>query len=1130
MTEPRTYDVVALSVPIAYNAHGDHDARGTLFALAGNADALRGVSAARPHPLVRPLVLRARVGERVVVRFRNELAHRAGIHPQGVRYDVARADGGVVGANPDSAADPGGRRRYVWDCEHEGVFFFGDVADLRGCDDGSQAHGLYGALVVEPERATWTDPETGAALPDGLHVDVHVPGAAGFREHVTFLHDAAPNDDGPPVALASYRCEPAARRRAAYARLVAQGRLDPDRDAVADEEQRHSSWLHGDPATPVLRAYVGDRTRIRVVHAGLRESRVFHLHAHRWRAEGDGSPAVDAVALGPQEGLTVEPLGGAGSVHGATGDALWELPGTDVWGVLRVFDVAQDGSGRYPDGSPIAALRPLPGHRPPPRPTPGRPGFPAFVAGVHPGRSPRPPRTPAMPPGTAREPSELERAAFCPDPRPGEAFTRVGPPEAPVRRYHLVALQAGVRYHHGERADRRDDDAVVYALAGDVEDAGGVEAFRAQVAAGERDLHPVALRAAAGEVVELSLTNALPPGRPFQPEVGVHGHLVAYDPLVADGAAVGWNYLSGATAADTGPDAARYRTWVQRWYCDTELGTAVFGDRLRPGARGPHGLYGCLVVEPAGARWTEPHDPGREVTSSGSAVVTLPDGTAFREQVLAVADRVPLRRCPHDAEPEPAAPGVAVGYRCEPLRERPGDPADRFCSREHGDPGTPLPRAYPGERVRIRVHQGTGTARHAVHAHGLRSRAPSPGSQWTVGPYQAVDVDLEEPETPGDHLWSLAATDDTWAGAWGLLRVHDAPVADLPPLPGAFPPARARPESPVRRYRVHVRAAERDHGRGRSDPFALVYALEGDGGGADGGPLVLRALAGERVEVTVTNELSGPPPAAAGDPPLPGEHDPGGRVVSDRVSLHACGLRYDVRDADGTVAGTNPDSTVKPGHSVTYRWLTGTPGPVLLCDRADVRTHRHRGLVGVLVVEPADVTPVHPSGHGGGWTGEQALLRRGDGTVERELVLLLADGLRLYRDGDPDRPMPDSATAGNAAFNHRSAALRPHRPSLADPHPPTPVLACAPGERLRLHVVAATDRAGDHSFTVHGHDWPADERPDAPHVGATGGLAAGAVRSIALTAGEPGDYAYRSGALRWALAEGLWGLIRVRRP
>ncbi len=1166
MIEPRTYDVVALTVPIAYNVHGDHDRRGTVFALARHAEHLRAVARDWPHPypgpdadpdelpqpdpLVRPLVLRACVGEQVVLEFRNELGHRAGIHPQGVRYDVERADGGVVGCNPDSAAEPGGRRRYVWDCEQEGVFFFGDVADLRGSAQGSQAHGLFGALVVEPAGAVWTDPETGEPLADGLYADVHVPDEPGFREYVTFLQDGVPDDggSGPDVALASYRCEPPGRRRTAHERFRAAGALDPALDAVADSEQAHSSWLYGDPATPVLRAYAGDRARIRLVHAGMRASRVFHLHAHRWRAvTGDGrSPIVDTVGIGPQEALTIEPIGGAGSVHGAAGDALWRCAGTDLWGIWRVFDVAQDGTGRYPDGTPVPALRALPGHPPPPSPTPARPGFPAFVAGVYPQRSPRPPRTPSMPSGTGREPTELERAAFCDDPQPGEAFTRVAPADAPVRRYHLVALQGVIHHHRGQWAGRRDDDGVLFALAGEVAEAGGPAAFRAQLAAGQRQVHPVAIRAAAGEVVEVTLTNALPPGPgpalPFQPECGLHAHLVGYDPLVADGAAVGWNYLSGATTVDAGEeDHALYRTWVYRWFCDSELGTVVFGDHLLPGERARHGLYGSLVVEPAGARWTDPHDPGREVANAESAVVTLPDGTSFREQVLAVSDGVPLRRYVHSGTAEPVErDGLAVGYRCDPLRERPGDPAEWFSTCVHGDPGTPLPRAYPGERVRIRLYQGAHERRHSFVVHGLRWRArpDDPSSplcgQHTIGPGESADLHLDDLRAPGDHLWSLAANDDTWLGGWGLLRVHDEESADLPSLPGAFPAAAAGISCPVRRYRLHVRERERNHGGGRTDPFALVYTADGPVGAddVDGGPLVLRARVGEWVEVTVTNELSGPPPAAAADPRLPDGDEPAARTVSDRVSLHAGGLRYDVRESDGAFVGTNPDTTVKPGHSVTYRWYADAPGPVLLSDRADVRTHRHRGLVGVLVVEPADVTPVHPSGRGSGWVGEQALLRRARGPAERELVLLLADGLRLYQDGDRTRPVRDAGCdrGGQKAFNHRSAHLRPDRPSLADPHPPTPVLACAPGEQVRLHLVAAADRTGDHSFTVHGHDWPVDERPEAPRVGATGGLATGGVRTLALTAGGPGDYAYRSGALRWALAEGLWGLIRVRRP
>ena len=53
---------------------------------------------------------------------------------------------------------------------------------------------------------------------------------------------------------------------------------------MAGEEQHHSSWLFGEPETPVLRAYKGDPARIRLVHGGVKETHVFHLHVHQWRA------------------------------------------------------------------------------------------------------------------------------------------------------------------------------------------------------------------------------------------------------------------------------------------------------------------------------------------------------------------------------------------------------------------------------------------------------------------------------------------------------------------------------------------------------------------------------------------------------------------------------------------------------------------------------------------------------------------------------------------------------------------------------------------------------------------------------------------------------------------------------
>ncbi|MGH3977829.1 MAG: hypothetical protein ACRDRZ_02325, partial [Pseudonocardiaceae bacterium] len=838
-----------------------------------------------------------------------------------------------------------------------------------------------------------------------------------------------------------------------------------------------------------------------------------------------------------------------------------------MWGMWRIFDKLQDGSGRYPDGTPIAALRPLPGHEDPEAPIAEQPGFPAFIPGTFPQKSPRPPRTPLMPEGMGREPTELERAAFCEDPQPGEAFTKITlDPEAPVRRYHLVVMQGLLTYfqsdgrgHDGDGSTWYDPRGTFFVLQQELDEAGGIEAFQAQLADGTRQVEPIAIRVNKGEVLELTLTNALPPGChegtvfdpviPFQVECGLHVHLVKFDPLVSDGASVGWNYLSGTTTADAGPeDHARYNTWIYRWYCDEEFGTVFFHDHLLANERQRHGLFGCLIAEPEGAEWLDPADHGREVANATQAVVSLPDGTAFREQVLGVADFVPLFEHGHGepAEPinSPAFPGelddqgvMAVDYRCEPLHERRGDPADWFSSDVHGDPGTPILPAYPGEEIRIRLYQGSHEEQHSFLVHGLRWRAwrDDPRSplrdQQTIGISEAFSFHVDEAHGPGDYLWSFASNDDTWLGCWGLFRLHDAVRDDLPPLPGAFGREALPPFDPrkARRYQVRARYAEIRYSAGRCDPRGVVYEVDGAPAGE---PLVLRARAGEWVEVTLSNELPGPGEPSEFDPPLPAKDDPGGREISERVSLHAGLLRYDVRTSDGANVGRNPDGTVKPGQCITYRWYADTPGPVLLSDRADVRTHRHRGLVGALVVEPRGTTPRDPRTGRPRWVGEQALLRHRGGARERELVLLLQDGLRLYHDGDLTQPVRDledePEDSGQKALNYRSAHLLPARPSLAVDHPGTPLLECSPGEAVRLHLVVAADRPRNHGFGIHGQTWPMEDHLEAPRVGAIGGLSTGSVRTLRFTAGEPGDYAYRTGVLRWALTEGLWGLIRVR--
>jgi manganese oxidase len=114
-------------------------------------------------------------------------------------------------------------------------------------------------------------------------------------------------------------------------------------------------------------------------------------------------------------------------------------------------------------------------------------------------------------------------------------------------------------------------------------------------------------------------------------------------------------------------------------------------------------------------------------------------------------------------------------------------------------------------------------------------------------------------------------------------------------------------------------------------------------------PVVLRAAAGECVEVTLENWL---PPQRRAMPDLAGfttlsmlmphrlgsgsdDHDSfnNNRVrASNHIGLHPQMVQYDVQLHDGTVVGGNSNSLVGPGQTITYKWyageLTYRPGAV----------------------------------------------------------------------------------------------------------------------------------------------------------------------------------------------------------
>jgi hypothetical protein len=221
---------------------------------------------------------------------------------------------------------------------------------------------------------------------------------------------------------------------------------------------------------------------------------------------------------------------------------------------------------------------------------------------------------------------------------------------------------------------------------------------------------------------------------------------------------------------------------------------------------------------------------------------------------------------------------------------------------------------------------------------------------------------------------------------------------------------------------------------------------------------------------------------------------------------------------------------------------------VLLQDMADFRNHRHHGLIGALIVEPADARALYvPEDENTAedeadeaWDGPRAtIVTNIDGRRRRseEAVLLLQDGLRHFLRGNLNMPISDEPPSpgedqvdhedqGQKAFNYRSEPIERH---LDNPAPATPIFNVPANANVRLHLIGAGDKPRQHSFTVHGVTWPDHDYlgEDSPRVASESAISNGTARTYEFRTGAAADYAYRSGVLKWAVPQGLWGLLRV---
>lgn len=629
----RTFHIEAIQIPIVYNKYGDYDPNGLLYVLEEDAERIKREAIQRfemeipqPYKEVQPLVIRVNLGDTVKVRFRNSLNRRLSIHVQGLSYDVNTSDGSSVGYNNDSTIC--GEIWYTWYADTEGVYLFNDMADPRSTEDATNIHGLFGAIIVEAPEAKWFDPETGEELKSGLMADIYQPGKPSFREYSVFFHDELEilNKEGkqpidPHTGLPSsttaisYRSEPMRNRM-------------PETHDPADsaEDVSMSSWVYGDPAPPILFAYVGDPAKIRLLHGGVKETHVFHLHNHQWRLEADNpvSTILDSITISPQECYTLDILYGAGSLNHVIGDVIFHchlyphfMEG--MWTLWRIYDRLQDGTGKLPDGTPIAALMPLKDRERPLKKDECHPGYPNFIEGTF-GESPlQPPFGVLKPNGdVTNKPTALERANFVENAVPGALYTDTCPccRDEKAKVFEIAMVQAKITYN---RYGWHDPQGRFFVLKEELERHGGLECYIRKVERQEIKVEPLVIRANAGDCIELRTTNLLPEfieESPFQQRtrtdiVGHHLHLVKFDTIVSDGSANGWNNIAGAR---------RYETLVERFFANEELRTVFFHDHLFANVHQQHGLFGALIIEEAGATFHNPQN-GKELRSGTRAVI-----------------------------------------------------------------------------------------------------------------------------------------------------------------------------------------------------------------------------------------------------------------------------------------------------------------------------------------------------------------------------------------------------------------------------------------------------------------------------------------------------------------------------
>jgi hypothetical protein len=492
------------------------------------------------------------------------------------------------------------------------------------------------------------------------------------------------------------------------------------------------------------------------------------------------------------------------------------------------------------------------------------------------------------------------------------------------------------------------------------------------------------------------------------------------------------------------------------------------------------------------------------------------------------------------------------------------------------DPFTPMMRAYENDRVQIRVITSSQEEGHNFSIHGVKwlFEPSEPNSGYRSSQMMGLSEHFEfivpqviknSNHNVVDRLWMAgSSTDDLWNGLWGLLRTYGSNRNDLMSLPdnprgpspidpgtlGAYDFSCPK-NAPVRTFDVTAVAAtalmnnrltynSRIDGSFGSlwDPTAILYVRSSDldsmgklksGYNSRPEPLILRALAGDCIKLTLRNKL----PATALDydgyntlPMIVEGFNNNDVRPSSYVGLHPQLLHFDVSRFDGANVGVNGNQLVAPGGFTTYEWYAGdirinTDGSVTATpiefgatnlQSSDRIEHASKGAIGALIIEPpgAQITEFDP------FRRSMANITGGTEGTFREFVMVFQNDVNMRTDQSlgricdpyssitgPGYPvenlgcMEDAEDTGQKAINYRTEPLwkrMQHAPgtdfedtgdftdwwdvlsnSKVAADPQTPIFPALPGQPVRIRLVMPGGHSRNVVFSLAGHVW--DKEP-----------------------------------------------------